>query len=183
MKTSILFAGVSAFAIIAGQQAAAQNFYAGLGYENSNTSWSDGVPDSDFNAASVLLGYRHNLANSFFVGGEVETSLSTDYSFSGSSSGLSMDRVSRLRFLAGYDFGQFAVFGALGGTQMTGDFLGASTNDEMSGMTFGIGGEYAATDTISLRLEALQDQLSGDAAGINYDWDNTGLRAAAIFKF
>jgi hypothetical protein len=34
-----------------------------------------------------------------------------------------------------------------------------------------------------LRLEAIQDNLSGNLVGSDYDWDNTSVRAAATFKF
>lgn len=172
--------GVSALALITAQHAQAQDFYAGFGYESGSGEF-DGN-DVDTSAGSFLAGYRYNLANNVFLGGELETSVISDYSYS-SAGDESMERLSRLRVLAGYNFGQFAVFGALGGTRATGDFLGAATTSSMSGLTFGLGGEFAATDRVSLRLEAIHDNLSGNIDTESYDWDNTSVRAAAIFKF
>jgi opacity protein-like surface antigen len=130
----------------------------------------------------LLGGYRYAVNDQFFVGGELETSIATDYDTSVSDTA-SVDRLSRLRVLAGYDFGQFAVFGALGGAQIQGDLIGGGSGGNFSGATFGLGTEVSVSDRVDLRLEAIRDNLSGDAGGTSYDWDNTSVRAAATFKF
>jgi outer membrane immunogenic protein len=173
--------GVSALALATAQQAQAQGFYLGVGLERGNGDFNFNDWTSDSSTASLLAGYRYNVNDQFFVGGEIETSIASDFESADSSA--TLDRLSRLRLLAGYDFGQFAVFGAVGGAQIQGDLIFDGSGGNFSGTTLGLGTEVSVSDRVDLRLEAIQDNLSGDTDGASYDWDNTSIRAAATFKF
>jgi opacity protein-like surface antigen len=173
--------GVSALALVTAQQVQAQNFYLGFGLESGDGDFNFIDWTADIGTASLLAGYRYNVNDQFFVGGEIETSIASDYESVDDSA--SLDRLSRLRVLAGYDFGQFAVFGALGGAQIKGDLISDSSGGNFSGTTFGLGAEVSVNDRVDLRLEAIRDTLSGDTDGASYDWDGSSIRAAATFKF
>jgi opacity protein-like surface antigen len=172
-----LFLTVSFAALAAAPGVAnAQNFYLGLGVERGDTSIDPVDVDGEMTNVAVFGGVRLSAGN-FFFGGEGETSLSTEVEFDGGGSG-DIDRASRLRALAGYDFGQISIFGAAGGTWISDD---DAIGDDVDGWNYGVGGEFDFNDRFSARLEYIHDE--GEFFDGNYEWSNDALRAGAIVKF
>ncbi len=177
MRRLPLTVGASVFAFAVAAPAYAQNFYVGLGVEqgSTETDFFGGV-DGDLTDISVLAGARLH-AGPWFAGVEGETTLYTNHDVDGG--GGDLDRVSRLRALGGYDFGQFSAFAAAGGTWVEADdFFGEDLNN---GFNYGVGGEYSFNDRFSGRLEYIHDE--GEFFDGNYEWQNDALRASAIVKF
>ena len=179
MKSGFLLAGVSALAVVSAQSATAQNFYFGLGYE-AGTTGVDGPFsfDGEMSATSLLAGYRYGFDNGLFLGGEAETSLSSEYDGDGSGSG-EIDRMSRARLLIGYDFGKANVFAAYGRAWAEGVLVPFGP-ESYDGKTWGVGGEYEISERFDVRLEGLADELEN---GSGYTYENRSVRAAAIVKF
>jgi outer membrane immunogenic protein len=172
----------SFLALAAVTPANAQNFYVGLGLEQGWTEMNDAVGgdfDGDITALDVFGGVRF-WSDNFIFGAEVETTLTAGYDsdFGGNEE---IDRVSRLRGLVGYDFGEFSAFVAGGGTWVHGEIAGSGLDDSAEGWNIGVGGEYAFNDVFSVRLEAIHDQTEFENG--TYEWNNTAIRAGAIIKF
>jgi predicted porin len=175
-----LLLSASALAVMAAQPLMAQNFYVGLGTEFGNgTALSIVSNDTELQAFSLLAGGRYTFANKMFLGGEIETSISTGYSIEGFDQ--SFDNLQRARVLLGYDFGKFAAFGAYGTGRAEGNLTGFGVGT-FSGKTWGIGGEYDLNDRIGLRVEAMRDDFDYENNS-GYGWENQSVRAAAVVKF
>lgn len=174
-----LLMSASVLAVIAVQPLAAQNFYVGLGAEFGNGQGTGLLtPDTETSAVSVIAGARYTFANNMFAGGEIETALTNNHSVFGSDDEL--DSLSRARVLVGYDFGQFAAFGAYGLGKASGPVAGNFGTYE--GKTWGVGGEYALNDRFDLRVEAIRDDFEIENNS-GYGWENSSVRAAAVVKF
>jgi len=171
----------SVFALAMATPAHAQNFYVGLGVEKGNTSVDThpGSLDGDITDVSVFGGVRFNAGN-WVYGAEGETTLSTDDSLQFGLGG-DIDRVSRLRALGGYQFGQWTLFATAGGTWVDGSPFVSGFSDGASGWNAGVGGEYSLNEHFSLRGEYIHDAT--DFNDGNYEWTNDALRASAIVKF
>jgi len=171
----------SFFALAAAAPAHAQNFYVGLGVERGDTSVDTnggGNYDGDITNLSVLGGVRFH-AGDWVYGAEGETTLSTDDNMQFGTGG-NIDRVSRLRAVGGYQFGNWTALAAAGGTWVDGSpFAGFS--DGASGWNVSVGGEYSISERFGVRAEVIHDQT--DFNDGNYEWTNTSLRASAIVKF
>lgn len=173
----------SILAFVVGAPAFAQQFYVGGAVELGSTEMSDccgGEFEGDLRMGSVLGGLRFDVNANYFVAGEVETSLFTSYE-TDTWSGDDIDRVTRARVLAGYDFGQIAAFAAVGGTWVSGPLAGSGLEDSAEGWNYGIGGNYAVNDRVDVRLEVIHDETEFENG--TYSWDNTSLRAGAIVNF
>ena len=121
----------------------------------------------------------HDVVVSFnALGGEAETSLSSEYDGDGSGSG-EIDRMSRARLLIGYDFGKANVFAAYGRAWAEGVLVPFGP-ESYDGKTWGVGGEYEISERFDVRLEGLADELEN---GSGYTYENRSVRAAAIVKF
>lgn len=163
--------------------AAAQEYYIGLALEIGDTEMTDAIPMSypgDLTMGSVLAGVRVPTTNGFFFGAEAETSLFTNYD-TATFIGDEVDRITRLRALAGYDFETFSLFAAAGGAWLHGLPAGLGLGDNASGTTLGLGAEFPVGERVDLRIEAVSDRL--DFQNGAYDWDNTALRLGAIIRF
>jgi Outer membrane protein beta-barrel domain len=180
MKKNLLRLGVSTLAVLSAMPSAAQDFYVGLGAEFGNgTAIGLSSLDSELQSFSLLAGGRYTFANKMFLGGEIETSLSTDYSIT--EVDYDFDSLRRARLLFGYDFGTFRAFGAYGVGEAQGNLSGFGPG-KYSGKTWGIGGEYDVNDRIGLRVEAMRDDFDFENNS-GYGWENQSLRAAAVVKF
>jgi len=159
----------------------AQNFYVGVGIEQGWTEMDDAVGgefDGNITGFDVFAGARF-WADNFIFGAEAETTLGTHYS-TDDFVGDDVERVTRLRGLAGYDFGEFSGFVTAGGTWIEGPIAGSGLEDSADGWNVGIGGEYEINDVFSVRLEAIHDQTEFENG--SYEWDNTSIRAGAIVR-
>jgi opacity protein-like surface antigen len=137
--------------------------------------------DADLSAGSVIVGALVPIDANWFVAAEGETTLFTNYDAPVYTGGEDVDRIWRLRARGGYDFGQWSIFGALGGVWIEGPLAGTFFEDSSSGLTYGGGVEYAFDERIDLRLEVIRDET--DFEDGTYEWDNTSLRAGAVIKF
>jgi hypothetical protein len=163
--------------------ATAQEFYLGLALEIGDPEMTDITPTTypgDLTMGSVLAGVRFPTANGFFFGAEAETSLFTNYD-TATFGGDEVDRISRLRALAGYDFQTFSLFAAAGRSWLDGLPAGPGLEGGAQGNTFGLGAEIPVSERIDFRLEAIHDDLNFENG--SYSWDNTALRLGAIIKF
>jgi hypothetical protein len=154
-------------------------FYAGLGLEYGSTELSLGSTSGDLWMGSVIGGVRLNVSGNFFVGAEGETSLFTSYD--GGGFGDDVDRISRLRGVAGYDFGTTSAFVAVGGVWVDGPLAGGAFADSNDGVTYGGGLNFELDERFDLRVEGIYDDVDVDNG--TYDWDNTALRVGAVVKF
>lgn len=173
------------------QGAATPEFYIGFGASLNDSDSDYGTvlgsqPASD--DATTLSGFAGaRLPLSFgFIGAEVGlTQIETPET---TVADLDYGNLLRARGMVGSGFGPLDVFVALGIAQLDGDGLGGFDG---SGLTYGVGVEYdpvvLQVDGLSLRLEVMQDSIDlGDPADdgdASFDWDNTSIRAGAIFKF
>lgn len=173
----------SLLALVAATPAhAAQNFYLGLGIEHGWTEMDDAISDEfdgNLTTLSAFAGARVWL-DRFILGAEVETTLGTSYSTHGFT-GDDIDRLTRLRGMAGYDFGDITGFVAAGGTWIEGPISGPGLDNSADGWNIGVGGEYEINDMFSVRLEAIHDHTEFENG--TYEWQNTSLRAGAIIRF
>lgn len=181
-KRAALAISASLVALTAGA-AWAQEYYLGLALELGDTEMRDAVGGSypgDLTMGSVLAGVRFPTANGFFFGAEAETSLFTNYD-TASFLGDEVDRITRLRALAGYDFETFSLFAAAGGAWLSGLPAGPGLDDSASGGSLGLGAEIPVGERVDFRVEAISDRLDFENGA--YDWDNTALRLGAIIRF
>lgn len=174
----------SIVALGAALPASATQFYVGAGLEVGNSEMSDAGSsefDGDLTAGSLIAGVLVPIDDKWFVAAEGETTLFTSYDPDVYSGGDDIDRIWRLRARGGYDFGQWSVYGAVGGVWVEGPIAGTALEDSADGLTYGAGVEYGVSDKIDLRLELIHDETEFESG--SYEWDNTSLRAGATIKF
>lgn len=158
---------------------ASPEFYAGLGIEYGDSDASFTTGSNDLWAGSVIAGVRHTFPGNFFIGAEGDATLFASYE---PDSGIGdLDRIWRLRGRAGYDFGEIAVFAAVGGVWIDGPLAGAPFSDSAEGTTYGGGIDYTLNEQFDLRLEVIHDEV--ETEGTSYEWENTSVRAGAVIKF
>ena len=113
-------------------------------------------------AGGAHIGY--NFQASRVVGGvEADGMFSSIRSGSLGSASFSQDFLSSARVKGGYAFGDLLAYGTLGWAWSTTDyhFLGASSDETVRGVAFGLGAEYALTRNVSLRAELLRYDFGG----------------------
>lgn len=147
-------------------------FYAGLQYGQGNFELSDDTSsvDSDFDAYGLHGGYQHDFGK-YVLGGEL------DYNK------LDLDEVegdgdlTRLRGRAGYDMGRFQPYATLGVAHLSTDDLSET------GITYGVGAEFKATERLSVGAEYTMNDFSDvdNVDGLDVDTDMVQLRAS--FRF
>lgn len=146
--------------------------YAGLslGY-----GWGDDVAnDSDDMVYGLFGGYDYDFGQ-FVLGGELEYS-ATDME----NDDMSIDDMTRLKVRAGYDMGSTLIYGVVGAVYANADIAGSSYSD--TGVTYGIGMDYAVTDMINVGAELLQNDFDEfDDSG--EDLSATTLGARVSFRF
>lgn len=174
----------SILALTAAVPARATQFYVGAALEVGNSEMTDAVSqtfDGDLTTGSIIVGVLVPVDDKWFVAAEGETTLFTSYDPDNYSGSDDIDRIWRLRARGGYDFGQWSVYGAVGGVWVEGPIAGVGLDDSASGLTYGAGIEYGVTDQVDLRLEVIRDETEFESG--SYEWDNTSLRAGATIKF
>lgn len=155
-----------------------QGFYFGLGVLSGQISaegfgGTDGFGTSseeDHTGVSAFAGYRRD-EGTIFVAGEL--------GFNNLPGVDGVDSVVRLRALVGMPVGRVDTFLSLGVAVIDGD---AAIDGAKSGLSIGIGTQIPLTDRFDLRLELLHDRFN-DVGFKGEDWEDTSLRAAAIFRF
>lgn len=133
----------------------AQEFYLGLGYDVAK-------PHSGAESDGIAL-----LGGVQFGQGALTYGAELDYSMSGGDYD-----AARIKGVVHNDLGRFGLFGSLGLTQYSLD-AGGST----SGFNYGLGADYAITDSLDLRLEAIRDFMP------DYSTNVTSIRAGVTFGF
>ncbi len=170
-------------ALIGAGPASAQEFYSGvtLGWSSSELDASGATSDGDLTSGSILLGVRSGVGGGrTFIGGEVETSLGTNYDEDPGGSGADIDRLSRLRVVVGQELNGFSIFGTAGLTSLQGNLDGGG-DDTAGGFTFGVGVDVPVSESLDVRIEALQDTVEFDNGASEVT--TRGIRAAAILNF
>lgn len=134
----------------------------------------DAADDADGEVYSVFGGYNYDFGD-YVIGGELE------YGAAELSNGtVDVDEITRLKLKAGYDAGRALVYGVLGATYAETDISGSGFSD--TGLTYGLGVDYAVTDSISAGVELLQtefDEFSDSGA----DLSATTVGARVSFRF
>ncbi|PTQ75255.1 outer membrane protein [Celeribacter persicus] len=135
---------------------------------------SDALDDADDMTYGVYGGYDYDFGD-FVLGGELEynaTELENDTS--------DLDDLTRLKLRAGYDMGPALVYGVVGAAYANADINGSSYND--TGYVYGIGMDYAVTDSMTVGAELLQNEFDEfDDSG--EDLSATTLGARVSFRF
>lgn len=151
-------------------------FYAGgsLGYGDVDV---DGV-DEDFNGATFggHVGYNYDFG-SFVVGGELEAMGTND--FTADDAALELDNVLRAKVRAGYDAGAFLPYITGGYAQGT---VGTAGDDlEDNGYFYGVGVDYALSDTITVGGEYLRHDFEDFDDVADVEADTFALRVSYNF--
>ncbi|MBW6417067.1 outer membrane beta-barrel protein [Celeribacter sp. PS-C1] len=146
--------------------------YAGatLGY-----GWGDdALDDADDMTYGVFGGYNYDFGQ-FVLGGELEylgSEIENDTA--------NLDDMTRLKLRAGYDAGPALIYGVVGAAYANADIAGSSYSD--TGYTYGVGVDYAVTDSINVGAEVLQNEFDEfDNSGTDLSATTVGARVS--FKF
>ncbi len=151
-------------------------FYAGgsLGYGQLD------VPDTTGDFEGVTFGghagYNYDLGN-IVIGGELEFTGTNDFTLDGGD--LELDQVLRAKVRAGYDAGVYLPYLTAGYAEAT---VGSDGGDlEGDGYFYGVGLDYALSDTITVGGEVLRHEFEDfDGAG-DVTADTFGLRVSYNF--
>lgn len=148
-------------------------FYAGLGYGRHDAELSLGAASvsADDTALGAFAGYNHDFGQ-YVVGGE----LSFDRASEG---GVDVD-LWRLKGRLGYDAGNWMPYATLGLARAEASDATGSLKE--SGMTYGIGVDFAVTPNFILGAELGRSSFS-DVQGTNADLDIDSLQIRASYKF
>ena len=136
----------------------------------------------------IVGGIRFN-RNDWLLGAEADINANLSNSFSSPSvfNFSENDGNGHLRALVGRQMGPISLFltGGLAGTHVKYNNIFGGVDDKiMLGWTAGIGAEYAATEHLAVRLEAIHDETSSVFSdGYNGKWIENTVRVGAIFKF
>ena len=148
---------LAAIAVLSGSAAAAQDIYAGVGFDFGNPSSGDSqtvaslMIGSSFDAGSMTIGIEGEYGAAATFGGDYDTA--------------------RLRLLGGFDMDGFTAIGSVGSTQH-------STNaGKVNGYNLGVGVQVPVNSALNVRGEILHDVMEGSAANA------TTSRIAAIYSF
>ena len=147
-------------------------YYVGLQYATGELD--DGVEDFDIDAFGIHGGYLYDLG-SYVVGGE----LSFD---SGELEGEDFDldtETTRLKAIAGYDFGGFLPYVVVGVSSLDIEDVASDT-----GFVYGIGGSYQVSETFRVGAEYLVEEYDDfDVAETDFDVDVDTFEIRASFSF
>lgn len=164
---------VAAPVVVAAPNGDWTGFYAGLAYGRHDAELSLGgaAVSADDTALGAFLGYNQDFGQ-YVVGGE----LSFDRA---SEEGTDID-LWRLKGRLGYDAGNWMPYATLGLARAeASDATGSITE---SGMTYGIGVDFAVTPNFILGAEVGRSSFS-DVAGSSVDLDIDSLQIRASYKF
>jgi len=162
----------------------------GFASGTSTVSGFGGSFDQSLNPVEVGVvgGFRFN-RNDWLMGAEADfnANLSNTFPPSGSGAFAENDGNGHLRAVVGRQVGPVALFltGGLAGNHVKYNNISSGVDDKiMLGWTVGIGAEYAASEHLALRIEALHDETSsGFSDGYNGKWVENTVRVGALFKF
>lgn len=147
--------------------------YVGLGLSNHNAEVSFGglsASDSD-TGLGVFAGYNHDFGQ-YVVGGELSFDRASD-------SGVDLD-LTRLKGRIGYDAGQWMPYAMLGFARL--DATDGFDSYGKSGVTFGLGADFAVTNNFVLGLELSRSAFSDFIVeGIDADIDTLQIRGSWKF--
>lgn len=137
---------------------------------------SSATLDGDGMTGGLLAGYRRDFGQ--FVAGveanfdwaNIDLGAGTD----------SLDNITRLKVIGGYDMGQTLVYGTIAAVGAEATVGGAALND--TGWGAGIGVDYALTDRMTLGAEVMEHRFS-NFSGTGVDLDATTLNARIGFQF
>jgi opacity protein-like surface antigen len=147
-------------------------FYAGgtVGYGEGE----DVAAGADGSTYGVFGGYNRDLGD-WVVGGELEFS-KTELD----NGPVAIDDMTRLKLRAGYDFGKVVVYGIAGANYANATIGGTDYSD--TGVSYGLGLDYAVTDSVVAGLEVLQNDFEEfDNSGS--DLSATTVAAKVAFRF
>lgn len=134
----------------------------------------DDVDDVDGELYGVFGGYDYDFGD-YVIGGELE------YLGSGMSDGTDeLDDSTRLKLRAGYDAGQFLIYGVLGANYANANIGGTDYSD--TGVIYGLGMDYAINDQWGAGVELLQSDFN-DFDGSGSDVSSTSLNARVSMRF
>lgn len=162
--------------VVVAQSADWGGFYAGaqLGYGDISSD-----VDGDGALGGVHAGYRHDFGR-MVLGGEL------DYDFSNidleddlGNSG-ELDNVARIKLMAGADLGRSLLYVTAGKAYADVSLAGTDYSD--NGKFYGIGMDYAVTDTWTVGGEILKHEFDG-FDGTTYDVDATTVKAKVSYNF
>lgn len=145
-----------------------------LGYGDVGSS--SGALDGDGMTGGLMAGYRQDYGQ--FVAG-----VEANYDWANIDLGAgtdSLDNITRLKLIGGYDMGQTLVYGTVAAVGADATVGGASLND--SGWGAGIGVDYALSDRMTLGAELMEHRFS-NFAGTGVDLDATTVNARIGFQF
>lgn len=145
-------------------------FYAGgsLGYADASEDFDD-----DGVTYGAHAGYDYDFGT-FVLGGEVEAS-----GFDLSDGGVDADSVLRAKVRAGYDAGAFLPYVTAGIAQLN---TGGALDGDDTGAVYGVGVDYAYTDTIRIGGEVLQHEFDNfDNTGADIDATTAAVRLSFEF--
>lgn len=154
-------------------------FYAGLQYGQGNAELkgAGNSADEDFDAYGVHAGYNHDMGK-WVLGGELDYN-KLDFDQSEGDGDLV-----RLRGRAGYDMGKLLPYATLGVAHISADDVGADLSE--TGITYGLGVEYKATEKFSVGLEYSRNDFSDvdeDNLGKGIDLDSDLVQVRASYRF
>jgi opacity protein-like surface antigen len=152
--------------------------YGGLQLEYGDAGLSDAINEDGTGAlAGVFGGYRYDFG-SYVLGAELDLNLA-DIELEAVDG--DVDTVSRLGLEAGFDAGPALIYGTAGAAIATVD----TDTDTLrgDGYFYGVGIDYAATETITVGAELLQHEFDDfdDVEGLDADALTFGVNVALRF--
>lgn len=150
-------------------------FYAGLhgGYADGEISALGLSFSDDTFAYGLQAGYNYQTPSNWVFGGELSYG-TAEYTILGIKGDLDTLRV---KLKAGYAAETTMVYGILGYADLD------DGDDNATGITFGVGLGYKATDNIILTGELLRDETDYNFEGVNVDVDQTSILIGASYQF
>lgn len=141
-----------------------------LGYGDVD---ADGVT-GDFEGATFggHIGYNYDMGN-VVLGAELEA-VGTD-DFVNDATGLELEQVLRAKVRAGYDAGAYLPYVTAGVAQAT------VNGDEDNGYFYGLGVDYALSDSFTVGGEVLRHEFEDFNGGADITADTVGLRVSYNF--
>ncbi|MFC7048173.1 porin family protein [Emcibacter nanhaiensis] len=175
-KTLISFAAAAVLAGTVSAQAEDSVFagpYAGLeiGYNDFNYDAGPVDASSDGFTYGGFAGYRYQLDSSILLGAEARIGESTASVDGGSSVTIDFGRQLGIDATVGTTFGEqddILAFAFVGyeNLRATAHYAGEKASSDLDGIRFGVGGEYAFADNLSLRATFAYTDYENDVRNI-----------------